>query len=158
MKKLKFISEFSEFINKGNALNLAVGVIIGGAFQSIVKSLTDDIISPIIGLFGKADFSGWVWKLKTFDDGTAVVLKYGSFITAVINFLIMAFIVFLIVKLLNKVTNILHKEEAVVEEVTEPTTKQCPYCKTEIDINATRCPHCTSVIDFVEDEDEDSNT
>lgn len=141
IKKPQFMSEFAQFINRGNAVNLAIGVIIGAAFQAIVNSLVNDIISPVIGLFSNADFSDWVWTVKTLEDGTTVTIKYGSFITAVINFLIMAFVVFMIVKVINKLTSIGKKKEA--EEV-PPATRVCPYCKTEIDAEAVRCPHCTS--------------
>ncbi len=130
----KFLNEFKNFALKGNVLDLAVGVIIGGAFQAIVASLTGDIISPIIGLFAKTDFSAWKLTVR------GVEIAYGSFLTAVINFLIMAFIIFLLVKFINKLTN-LHKSE---ELPAEPTTKKCPHCCSEIDINATKCPHCTS--------------
>lgn len=137
----KFIGEFKDFIMRGNVLDLAVGVIIGGSFKSIVDSLTNDIISPILGLFSGIDFSN---KVAPIGD---VGIKYGSFITAVINFLIMAFIIFIIVKAVNKVmsfgSNMISKEQK--EE--EPTTKVCPYCQSEISIKATKCPHCTSDID-----------
>ncbi len=141
----KFLKEFKEFAIKGDAFNLAVGVIIGAAFQGIVKSLTDDIISPLIGLFAKTDFSAWEWVLKEGADGTNVAIKYGAFITAIINFLIMAFVIFLIVKGVNKLTSLGKKKE-----VPAPTTKKCPFCCSVIDINATKCPHCTS--DFETDE------
>ncbi len=135
MKKLA--SEFKEFIARGNVIDLAVGVIIGGAFQAIVNSLVGDIISPLLGLFGGIDFSSL--SVKILD----VELKYGSFITAVINFLIMAVIIFLLIKGINKVSSLHKKEEA--EEA--PSTKICPYCMTEININATRCPNCTSQLE-----------
>ncbi len=147
----KFISEFKEFITKGNVMDLAVGVIIGAAFKDIVTSLTDNIISPILGIFGSVDFSDLCLTLgvKTLPDGTQVAntLNYGAFITAIINFLIMAFIIFLMVKLVHKlehVGDIFKKKEE--EAPAEPTTKVCPFCKSEIDIAATRCPHCTSEI------------
>ena len=133
----KFLREFREFALKGNVMDLAVGVIIGGAFQNIVKSLTGDIISPIIGLFANTDFSNFVLKIR------GVEIKYGAFITAGINFVIMAFIIFLLIKGINKLSAISHKKEEV-EEAVEPTTKKCPYCMSEIAIEATRCPHCTS--------------
>lgn len=132
---MKFINEFRKFISKGNVLDLAVGVIIGAAFQGIVKSLTDDVLSPIIGLVAKTDFSDWVLTLN------GVQIRYGAFITAVIQFLIMALVVFFIVKAFNKVKNI-----AVKKEPEAPKTKKCPYCCTDIDIKASRCPHCTSII------------
>lgn len=133
-----FMKEFREFINRGNVLDMAVGIIIGGAFTTIVTSLSNDIISPILGLFGGLDFSQYTLKFG------AVAIKYGSFITAVINFLIMALIVFCIVKAMNKATSKLKKEEEVQEAA---STKVCPYCKSEINIEATRCPHCTSQLE-----------
>ncbi len=131
------IKEFKEFIAQGNVMDLAVGVIIGGAFKTIVDSLTNDIISPILGFVGGVDFSDLSVTIA------GVELKYGSFITAVINFLIMAVIIFLMVKAVNKVMSLGKKKEEVVEEV---TTKVCPYCKSEIDKDATKCPHCTSEV------------
>ncbi len=131
------IKEFKEFIAQGNVMDLAVGVIIGGAFKTIVDSLTNDIISPILGFVGGVDFSDLSVTIA------GVELKYGSFITAVINFLIMAVIIFFMVKAVNKVMSLGKKKEEVVEEV---TTKVCPYCKSEIDKDATKCPHCTSEV------------
>ena len=133
----KFFSEFKDFVLKGNVLNLAVGLIIGAAFQNIVTSLTTNILSPIIGLFTGQNFDAW--EVTLFGD---VHIKYGAFITSVINFIIMAFVVFIIVKLMNKVMSINKKSP----EPEEPTTQKCPFCMTEIDINATRCPACTSVL------------
>ena len=128
-----FLNEFKAFAMRGNVIDLAVGVIIGGAFQAIVKSLVDDILSPLIGLIVKQDFNELA--ATVFD----VKIKYGSFITATINFIIMAFVIFLLVKGLNKLTSIGAKpaEEA-------PTTKECPFCKSEVNIAATCCPNCTS--------------
>ncbi|MDO4286093.1 MAG: large conductance mechanosensitive channel protein MscL [Eubacteriales bacterium] len=139
MKRL--IEEFKEFALRGNVIDLAVGVIIGAAFQNIVTSLTDDIISPIIGLVAQTDFKELV--LHVF----GVNIKYGSFITAVINFFIMAVVLFTLIKVMNKAASIGKKEEDVPEE---PTTKSCPFCKSEIAIGATRCPHCTSVLEETE--------
>ena len=145
----KFFNEFKKFISRGNVLDLAVGVIIGGAFQGIVKSLVDDIISPIIGLVFKADFKDLLIRVKpaVLDEAGNVLtpelsIKYGAFITAVINFLIMAFVIFLLVKFVNKLMSLGKKKEE--EAPKAPTTKKCPYCCTEIAIEATRCPHCTS--------------
>ncbi len=139
----KFFKEFKEFISKGNVLDLAVGVIIGGAFSTIVTSLTDNIINPLINCIGGAEIQG---KIHLIGEN---YIDYGAFISAVINFLIMALIVFFIVKGVNKITSIaekgLKREEEKEEEA--PSTKVCPFCKSEIDIEATRCPHCTSVID-----------
>ena len=132
----KFFGEFKEFIMRGNVMDLAVGVIIGGAFGAIVTSLTDDIISPLIGLIGDVDFSDMVAKIGN------VEVRYGAFITAIINFLIMALIIFLMVKAINKVMTIGKKKE----EEAAPTTKKCPHCCEEVNINATKCPHCTGDI------------
>lgn len=133
----KFLEEFKKFIMKGNALDLAVGVIIGGAFTSIVNSLNVDIITPLLAIFGGVDFSNLTVKLGKGD--LAPVLTYGNFITAVLNFLITALVIFCIIKVINGIGDKLKKKE---EE--KPTTKKCPYCKSEIAIDATRCPHCTS--------------
>ena len=133
----KLINEFKEFALRGNVIDLAVGVIIGAAFQNIVSSLTDDIISPLIGLIAKTDFKDLV--LTVF----GVNIKYGSFITAVINFFIMAIVLFALIKLMNKAASLGKHEEARAA----PTTKKCPYCLSEIAIEATRCPHCTSILD-----------
>ncbi len=149
----KFFGEFKEFIMKGNVLDLAVAVIIGAAFQNIVTSLTDNIISPILGLFTKINFDQLSLKIE-FPSlvegvlGSAVEIKYGAFITAVINFLIMALIIFLLVKGINKIMSIGKKKE---EEEEEATTKECPFCKSEIAIEATRCPHCTSILEGYEE-------
>jgi len=152
----KFFGEFKEFIMRGNVLDLAVAVIIGAAFQNIVTSLTDNIISPLIGLFAKMNFDDLSLKIE-FPSlvegvlGTEVEIKYGAFLTAVINFLIMAFIIFLLVKGINKLMNIGKKKE---EEEEAATTKECPYCKSEIAIEATRCPHCTSQLEVEEKKEE----
>lgn len=157
MKKL--IQEFKEFITKGNVLDMAIGVIIGTAFKDIVTSLTDNIISPILGIFGGVDFSEYKWIIGSKEvvdaatGATTVVensINYGAFITAVINFFIMALIIFLMVKVVAKVGELgrslakKKEEEAAVEA---PTTKICPFCKSEIAIEATRCAHCTSELD-----------
>ena len=122
----KFFKEFKEF--------MAIGIIIGGAFTSIVSSLVEDIINPFLGLFGGMNFDQY--SVTLLGDAT---LNYGKFITAVINFLIMALVIFLIVKLMNgasaKLTVKKEEEEAPV------TTKICPYCISEISIEATKCPH-----------------
>ena len=135
----KFANEFKTFIQRGNVLDLAVGVIIGGAFQKIVTSLVGDIISPLLGLFSNANFDNHILKIGETE------IRYGAFITTVIDFLIMAFVIFLFIKLINRVTEIGKKPEEVKEE--EPTTKQCPYCFSEIDIRATKCPHCVSELE-----------
>lgn len=138
----KFFSEFKEFISKGNVLDLAVGVIIGGAFSSIVTSLTDNIINPLINCIGGSEIQG---KIHLIGDN---YINYGAFISAIINFLIMAFIIFCIVKAVNKMMSFTKK----AEEPAAPTTKICPFCKSEIDIEATKCPHCTADITNITEE------
>ena len=143
-----FFGEFKTFIMRGNVMDLAVGVIIGAAFQAIINSLVNDIIMPLITLItGGIDFTNWFVSL----DGThyttlaaaqeagAATLNYGVFITAIINFLLMALVIFIIVKSLNSLANKAKKKEEAA-----PTEKDCPYCKMKIAIEATRCPHCTS--------------
>lgn len=134
-----FLKEFKAFALKGNVLDLAVGVIIGAAFQAIVNSLVKDIISPLIGLFAKKDFSDLVLTIGE------VPIRYGAFITAIINFIIMAFLIFVLVKLMNKLSRLGEKPEKIKDET--PTTKECPFCVSEISIKATRCPHCTSILE-----------
>ncbi len=155
MKKL--LAEFRAFALRGNVIDLAVGVIIGGAFQKIVTSVVNDLIMPWVGLItGGVNFVDQFVVLKvpegvevpanlTKDMATTLGLttfNYGAFITAVIDFLIMAVIIFALVKLINSLSTIGKKE--VVEEPAAPTTKICPFCKSEIAIEATRCAHCTS--------------
>lgn len=133
----KFFAEFKEFISRGNVMDLAVGVIIGGAFSAIVTSLTDNIINPLINCIGGAEIQG---KIHLIGEN---YIDYGAFLSAIINFLIMAFIIFCLVKAINKAMELGKKKEEVVEE---PTTKVCPYCKSEIPIDAVKCCHCTSDI------------
>ena len=137
MKK-GLLGEFKEFIMRGNVMDMAVGVIVGGAFTAIVTSLNEDILTPVLGIFGGTDFSNLSVKLGSSD--AAPVLMYGNFITAIINFLITALVIFLLIKGLNAVSNKFKK----AEEEAAPTTKTCPFCKSEIAIDATKCPHCTS--------------
>ena len=132
----KFIQEFKEFAVKGNVMDMAVGIIIGGAFTAIVTSLVNDIISPLIGVLVKMDFNELTATIL------GVEVKYGAFIMAVINFLIVALVLFSIIKAMNKASELVKKKEEEAPEA--PTTKVCPYCKSEIAIDATRCPHCTS--------------
>lgn len=142
MKKGKgFIAEFKKFILRGNVLDMAVGVIVGGAFTAIVTSLNQDILTPLLGLIGGTDFSHLTVTLGKGE--TAPVLMYGNFITAVINFLITALVIFVLIKIINGITQKFSKKE----EPAAPTTKICPYCRSSIDIEATRCPHCTSVLE-----------
>ncbi len=132
-----FIKEFKEFISRGNVMDMAVGVIIGGAFTAIVNSLVNDIFNPLLGLItGGADFSTLSFGFMD------AQFMYGSFITAVINFLLVALVLFLVIKAMNK----LHLKKQP-EAPAAPTTKVCPFCKSEIAIEATRCPHCTSQLE-----------
>lgn len=138
------IAEFKKFIMRGNVMDMAVGVIVGGAFTSIVTSLNEDILTPVLGIFGGTDFSNL--KVTLGSGENAPVLCYGNFITAVINFLITAFVIFLLLKGINKLSDKLMKKEEVQAA---PVTKKCVYCYSEIDIKAARCPHCTSVLEEV---------
>ena len=129
-----FLEEFKKFITRGNVMDMAVGIIIGGAFTAIVNSLVDNIIMPLISAMrGSGE--------------NAVVLGLGTFLAAVVNFLLITLVLFCVLKALNKASEmrdkLLHKE--AVEEA--PKTKICPYCKSEIPVDATRCPHCTSVLE-----------
>lgn len=135
-----FVAEFRKFIMRGNVMDMAVGVIVGGAFTSIVTSLNQDILTPVLGIFGGTDFSYLTVRLGQGEN--APVLNYGSFLTAVINFLITALVIFCLVKLLNKLSVRLSRKKE--ETPAAPTTKKCPYCLSEIALEATRCPHCTS--------------
>ena len=150
-EKKGLIAEFKEFIMRGNVMDLAVGVIIGGAFGAIVTGLVDNIIKPLINSIGGTEVAGsivlpWVNTEGRDEEALAAVsINYGAFISAIINFLIIALIIFILVKAINKAMSLGKKEEEPVEE--EPTTKTCPYCKSEIDIEATKCPHCTSDVE-----------
>ena len=126
----KFFEEFKAFAMRGNVLDMAVGVVIGGAFTAIVTALVDDVINPLIGLFFKADFSDVVIGLG----GSSI--KIGEFVNSIINFLIVAFVLFVVIKFVNS----LHKKPEEPAEPEEPTTKVCPYCQSEISIKAVRCP------------------
>lgn len=144
----KFFEEFKKFITRGNVMDMAVGVIIGGAFQAIIKSLVDDVIMPVLSVItGGTDFSAWAITLveAVNEETPAVMLNYGNFINAVINFLLMAFVIFCFVKVMNGIAAKMQRKKE--EAPAAPTTKKCPFCKTEIDIEATRCPHCTSVLE-----------
>lgn len=142
MKENGFIAEFKKFIMRGNVMDMAVGVIVGGAFTSIVTSLNTDILSPLLAVFGGIDFSHLSITLGSGEE--APILAYGNFITAVINFLITAFVIFLLVKVINIINDKLTPKKEAEEVPAEPTTKECQYCKSEISIEAVRCPHCTS--------------
>lgn len=140
----KFLQEFKEFALKGNVMDMAVGVIIGGAFGKIVTSVVNDIVMPPVGmLLGNVDFSNLFISLNGKEYATleaakkagAPVLAYGSFMNTVIDFLILAFIIFMMIRQINKLTP---------EPAPKPEPRVCPYCKSEIADDATRCPHCTS--------------
>lgn len=134
----KFFKEFKEFISKGNVMDLAVGVIIGGAFTAIVNSLVNDIVTPLLSLItGGFDFSSLAVSLGEGEE--AAVLSYGAFISAIINFLLTALVIFIIIKSINKFRK--------KTEEPAPTTKMCPFCKEKIALDATRCPHCTSELE-----------
>jgi len=147
------LKEFKEFAMRGNVVDMAVGIIIGGAFGTIVKSMVSDILMPPLGmLMGGVDFSNFFIVLKegakagpyaALGDAQAagaVTINYGLFINTVISFLIVAFAVFLLIRSINRMQR---KKE---EPAAEPTTKDCPYCLTAIAIKASRCPNCTSEI------------
>ena len=153
------LKEFKEFATRGNIVDLAVGVVIGGAFQSIINSLVSDIIMPAVSIItGKVDFSDMVFTVGS------TSIKYGNFITAIVNFLIIAFSIFLAITYLIKFNK---KMEAISlghaeklskklgktkkeQIITEPTVKICPFCYSEINYKATRCAHCTSELEKVE--------
>lgn len=161
------LKEFKEFATRGNIMDLAVGVVIGGAFQSIINSLVSDIIMPAVSIFtGKVDFSDMVFTVG------GASIKYGSFITAIVNFLIIAFSIFLVITYLNKFNK---KMEAIslgqVEKINkklgkekkntpkpEPKVKICPYCYSEIPYKAIRCAHCTSELEKVKESENQTKT
>ena len=148
------VKEFKTFVMRGNVIDMAVGIIIGGAFTKIVNSMVADIIMPPLGLLlGKVDFSNWFIVIKAGADGSksfttmadaqaagATTLNLGLFLNAVISFIIVAFCIFLLIKAINKLN------KPAPAPAAAPTTKKCPYCYSEIAIEATRCPHCTSEI------------
>lgn len=154
--KLTILGEFKKFALRGNVVDLAIGVIIGGAFQKIVTSVINDLIMPLVGLLtGSVNFNNQFVPIKI-PEGVersqiisleaakqlgVTTFNYGAFITSVIDFLIMAFVIFLMVKVINRLSDLRKKQD---ETPAEPTTKVCKYCRSEIDIHATRCPHCTS--------------
>ena len=130
----KFLEEFKEFALKGNVMDMAVGVVIGTAFKAVVDSLVNNIINPIIGCFSVGGINGLSFKL-----GKAQ-LYYGAFLMEIINFIVIAFVLFSILKAFNKVSSF----GKAPEPEAAPTTKTCPYCKSEIHVDATKCPHCAS--------------
>lgn len=141
-----FVKEFKEFVMRGNVIDMAVGVIIGGAFNNIVSSLVNDIVMPIITLItGRLDFTNLMITMDgntyaTLDEAKAAtsVIAYGNFIQIVVQFLLTALVIFTVIKAINR----LHRPAP--EPVAEPTTKKCPYCKSEIHKDAVKCPHCGS--------------
>ena len=148
------LKEFREFAMRGNVVDMAVGIIIGAAFGSIISSLVADVIMPPVGLLlGKVDFTNLFWILREGDmpgpyaaladaqAAGAVTINYGLFINTIISFLIVAFAMFLLIRGINRMQR---EEEAAPEE---PTTKECPFCFSEISIQATRCPQCTSQLE-----------
>lgn len=137
----KFLGEFKTFALKGNMIDLAVGMIIGSAFTGIVGSLVDDIFMPLLSIFtGKINFDNL--KIILGSGENAATINYGTFLTQVVNFLVVSFVIFLLIRQINKLQHP-KAEEAVKEE----TEKECPFCKSTISIHATRCPHCTSILE-----------
>lgn len=134
-----FMKEFKEFISRGSVMDMAIGIIIGGAFTAIVSALVDNIIMPLISvLFGGISFDQWNIVMGAGEE--APVLGIGTFVAAIVNFLLIALVIFMVIKALNKASEL--KNGPKQEEA--PTTKVCEFCKSEIPIEATRCPHCTS--------------
>ena len=161
---MSLIKEFKEFASKGNVTDMAVGVVIGGAFQKIISSLVEDIITPTISIFtGKADFTELTFNIN------GAIIKYGNFLTAILDFLIIALSIFFALKVINtfnkraellakggldKITDAkllkkLNKMKKKEETDPEPTVKECPYCYSEINTKATRCPHCTAELEKI---------
>ncbi len=154
---MKFLKEFKEFAMKGNVMDMAVGLVIGSAFQAIIKSLVEDIIMPFTALFtGNVDYTSWVIQVSN------AQIRIGSFVTAIINFLIIALSVFLALKCIISLNKRLEKmnkevEGRIAKKIgknrkeesvdVEPLTKICPFCLSEIKYKATRCPHCTSELE-----------
>lgn len=156
LKNSKLPGEFKKFILRGNVLDLAVGVIIGGAFQKIVSSVVNDMFMPVVSLATKLimsqgiDFTNWFLTLdgdhyKTLTEAQkagAIIVPYGNLISGLVDFFIMAIVIFMLVKGINKLSELGKKEEEAPE-----TEKRCPYCMTKIHIEASRCPHCTSILE-----------
>lgn len=147
-KEKKMLKDFKEFALRGNVVDLAIGVIIGGAFGKIITSLVNDIIMPPIGLLlGKVDFSKLYWNisgkeyasLADAQAASAPTINYGVFLNNIIDFLIIAFVIFLLIKQINRLAK---KPEAPAQ----PTTRECPFCMTQISVKASRCPNCTSEV------------
>ena len=160
----KFFEEFKKFALKGNVIDMAVGIVIGGAFGAIVSSLINDLIMPLLGLIIKVDFSTWFIPMGEVPEGTAMtadalaeagvsVFHYGKFISAIVYFILIALAIFIVVRAIRKAeekaAEMKKKEEAPAEEPKQP--RLCPYCKQEVADDATRCPHCTSELPPVEE-------
>ena len=155
------LTEFKKFAMRGNVMDMAVGIIIGAAFGKIVDSLVKDIIMPPLGwAMGKVDFAnkyltliegkttpGPYESLDAAQKAGAITINYGIFLNTIISFLIVAFAVFMLIKAMNTLQAKLEAKEKKEAAAAAPTTKVCPYCCTEIPVNATRCPHCTSELD-----------
>jgi large conductance mechanosensitive channel len=143
----QFMQEFKEFAFKGNVMNLAVGVIIGAAFQGVVTSLTQNILSPIVGIFARQNFDSLMLQIGN------VEIKYGAFLTSVANFFIMAFVIFLMLRAMNAFRTLGDGAKKKKRHHTPPPpppaplTRQCPFCYSDIALKATRCPFCTSQIE-----------
>lgn len=135
-----FMAEFKKFIARGNVMDMAIGIIIGGAFTAIVTSLVNDILMPVLSLLtGGFDFSALCIVLG--EGENAATLNYGSFIAAIVNFLLISVVIFMLIRAINKLSVMKKEEPAAV------TTKECPFCKEQVSIQAVRCPHCTSKLD-----------
>lgn len=134
----KFLKEFRDFAVRGNALDLAVGVIIGAAFQGIVNSLTNDILAPVLGVFAKHDLNHLIFSMG------GVEIRYGAFLTAILNFIIMAFSIFVLLKVVTKLF-FFQKEE----QPAKAPARTCPYCCEKIADEATKCPHCASLLEIL---------
>ena len=131
-----FMAEFKKFVARGNVMDMAVGIIIGGAFTAIVTSLVDDILMPVLSLLtGGFDFSALCIVLG--EGANAATLNYGSFIAAIINFLLISLVIFMLIRAINKLS-------VKKEDEAPAATKECPFCKEQIAVEAVRCPHCTS--------------
>lgn len=150
----KFFEEFKKFAMRGNVVDMAVGVVVGGAFSKIVTSLVNDVFMPVIGLLtGGTNVSGMFALLGKAPDGVVIesieqakelgiaTLNYGTFIQTIIDFILVAFCIFLVVKFINKM------KKPAPAPAPAPAPRKCPFCQSVIDEKATRCPHCTSVLE-----------
>ena len=146
----KFLTEFKSFALKGSMIDLAVGMIIGSAFTGIVNSLVNDIVMPALSLItGRIDFNDLKIVLSSGENASSI--NYGSFLTQVVNFLIVALVIYFVVKQINRLRGLVKKKD---EKPAAPTEKECPFCKSKIPVLATRCPHSTSMLAEAETEPE----